>query len=446
MCRVKRHVVRGGARAVIEGIVALLALVSLVVFGMPIGFAGIFVGGIGLLSMAGLKVGLLQLGILPYSLARNYNFLVVPLFLLMGHLAFEAGITRQIYRTGRSWLGHLPGGLGLATIFGGAGFAAACGASVASASVLTKVCLPELDANRYDRRLSLGCISSVGTFAMMIPPSSALVIFGVMTETSISRLLMAGILPGILTAMVYGIAVVIRVKLKPSIAPPLPAEPWSDRIRSSKDLLGTAALIFLVLGGIYSGIFTATEAAALGALGALILSVFARAPLLSMLPAALRSTAESTASVFTAVVGLLVFSVFLAYTGFPTLLVRLIVESQLSPHLVMTLIIILYIFMGMFFEPLGMMVLTLPVLFPVVVDLGFDPVWFGVITIKTAEIGMVTPPIGMNLYVMKATEPSLSLGDLFRGAGAFIPCDLVVLALLVAFPGIALLLPNSMFG
>lgn len=430
----------------IEGIVALIALVSLVAFGMPIGFAGILVGGAGLLLMAGLDVGLLQLGILPYSLARNYNFLVVPLFLLMGHLAFEAGITRQIYATGRSWLGHLPGGLGLATIFGGAGFAAACGASVASASVLTRLCLPELDANRYDRRLSLGCISSVGTFAMMIPPSSALVIYGVMTETSISRLLMAGILPGLLTAVVYGVAVVVRVKLAPSIAPPCPAEPWSDRIRSSKGILGVAALILLVLGGIYSGVFTATEAAALGALGALILAVLARVPVRSVLPAALRSTAESTASVFTAVLGLLVFSVFLAYTGFPTLLVKLVTESQLSPHFVIALIVVLYIFMGMFFEPLGMMVLTLPVLFPVVVDLGFDPVWFGVITIKTAEIGMVTPPVGMNLYVMKATDPSLALGDLFRGAGAFIPCDLAVLALLLAFPEIALLIPDSMFG
>ena len=429
-----------------EGITGLVALVALIGLGMPIGFAGLFVGGMGLLLMAGLEVGLLQFGILPFSLARNYNFLVVPLFLLMGHLAFEAGITRQIYATGRSWLGHLPGGLGLATIFGGAGFAAACGASVASASVLTKLCLPELDAFKYDRRLSLGCISSVGTFAMMIPPSSALIIYGVMTETSISRLLMAGILPGILTALIYGVSVILRVKVNPALAPPCPPETWTQRLQSTKGVLGVAVLVFLVLGGIYSGVFTATEAAALGALGALVLAGIARAPLRSILPDALKGTAESTVSIFIAVVGLLVFSVFLAYTGFPSRLVQGVAELGLSPNLVISLIILLYIFLGMFFEPLGMMVLTLPVLFPLVTGLGFDPVWFGVITIKTAEIGMVTPPVGMNLYVMKATDPSLDLGDLFRGAAAFIPCDLVVLALLVAFPGIALFIPDSMFG
>ena len=413
---------------------------------MPIGFAGLFVGGMGLLLMAGLEVGLLQFGILPYSLARNYNFLVVPLFLLMGHLAFEAGVTRQIYATGRSWLGHLPGGLGLATIFGGAGFAAACGASVASASVLTKLCLPELDAFKYNRRLSLGCISSVGTFAMMIPPSSALIIYGVMTESSISRLLMAGILPGILTALVYGVLVVLRVKVNPALAPPCPAETWKQRLHSMKGVVGVGVLVVLVLGGIYSGIFTATEAAALGALGALVLAMIARVPVRSILPEALKGTAESTVTIFIAVVGLLVFSVFLAYTGFPSRLAQGVVESGLSPNTVISLIILLYIFLGMFFEPLGMMVLTLPVLFPVVTSLGFDPVWFGVITIKTAEIGMVTPPVGMNLYVMKATDPNVDLGDLFKGAAWFIPCDLVVLALLVAFPGIALLIPNSMFG
>jgi len=430
----------------VEGIIGLAVLLTLIALGMPIGFSGLLVGGVGLMLTAGLKVGLLQVGLLPCSLLWNYNFLVVPLFLLMGYLAYEAGITGQVYNTGRKWLGHLPGGLGLATIFGGAGFAAACGASVASASVLTKVCLPELDAYRYNRRLSLGCIASVGTFAMMIPPSAALVIYGIMTETSIARLLLAGAIPGAITAFVYGLSVVLRVKLNPSLAPPYPAASWKDRFISLRGVIGVLVLAGLVLGGIYSGIFSPTEAGGLGAAGALILAVVLRRANRSVVQEALRGAAVSTSSIFMAVLGLLVFSVFLAYTRLPIDMAEAIAGLEVSRYIVLSLIMLLYIFLGMFFEPLGMMVLTLPVVFPVIVALGFDPVWFGVITIKTAEIGMVTPPVGMNVYVMKATVPEVHLGDIFKGILAFIPCDLVVLALLVAYPQIALILPNSMFG
>ncbi|MDP6342017.1 MAG: TRAP transporter large permease, partial [Alphaproteobacteria bacterium] len=370
------------------------------------------------------------------------TLLVLPLFIMMGFFAYYAGITRDLYWAARQWLGHLPGGLAIATIFGSAGFAAACGASTASAAVMGRVALPELKKYGYDDKVSTGCVAAGGTMATMIPPSVLMVIYGFIAEESIGALLLAGFLPGLLEAFSYSLMLILRFKFNPSLGPPIKGITWSERFRSIKGVWGMVVLIFLVMGTIYTGIATPTEAAGVGAFGALMLAL----PRINFkkFKDAMIETARTTAMIFAIVAGVLIFVHFLGFTGMPAELSEGIVSLDMHPTLILICILALYLVLGMFLDGIGMLLLTVPIILPSIKELGIDPIVFGVLVVRMVEIGLITPPVGLNVYILKGVAPNVKMGDMFRGCGWFVCVDLINVAILIAFPQIILLIPNTM--
>ena len=321
---------------------------------------------------------------------------------MMGFFAYYANITRDIYWAARQWLGHLPGGLAVATIIGCAGFAAACGASTASAAVMGRVALPELKKYGYDDKVSTGCVAAGGTMAIMIPPSVLFVIYG----------------------------------------PPIRGITWRDRFRSLKGIWGMIVIIMLVMGSMYTGLATPTEAAGIGALGALIMAL----PRLSFgeFSSAMVETVRTTALIFAIVAGVLIYVHFLGFTGTPAAIANKIIHWDLSPMVVLIGILCLYLFLGMFIDGIGMVLLTVPIVLPTIKTLGIDPIVFGVLVVRMVEIGLMTPPVGLNVYVLKGVAKDVSMGDIFRGCGWFVFVDIINVAILLAFPQIMLLIPHSM--
>jgi len=372
----------------------------------------------------------------------NYNLLVLPLFILMGFFAYYAGITRDLYWAARQWFGHLPGGLAIATILGSAGFAAACGASTASAAVMGRVALPELKKYGYDDRVSTGCVAAGGTMATMIPPSVLMVVYGFIAEQSIGALLLAGILPGLLEAVSYSIMLLVRFRLNPALGPPIRGITWPDRFRSLTGVWGLIVLIVLVMGGIYSGVATPTEAAGVGALGALAMAL----PRLTgrKFWGAVVETARASSLIFAIVAGVLIYVNFLGFTGMPGAVAAFIAALDAPPMVVLICILALYLVLGMFLDGIGMILLTVPIILPTIQHLGINPIVFGVLVIRMVEIGLITPPVGLNVYVLRGVAPNVSMGDMFRGCGWFVFVDLINVGILLAFPQIILLIPQTM--
>jgi tripartite ATP-independent transporter DctM subunit len=372
----------------------------------------------------------------------NYNLLVLPLFLMMGFFAYYAGITRDLYWAARQWLGHLPGGLAIATVIGCAGFAAACGASTASAAVMGRVALPELKKYGYDDKVSTGCVAAGGTMAIMIPPSVLMVIYGFIAEESIGALLLAGILPGLLQAASYTVMLLLRFKHNPALGPAITGITWAERVRSLAGVWGMVTLILLVMGSMYTGLATPTEAAGVGALGALLLAL----PRLTWQTfwSAMIETARTTAMIFAIVAGVLIYVHFLGFTGMPAAVADWIVHLNLPTWIVLIGILALYLVLGMFLDGIGMILLTVPIILLTIKLLGIHPVVFGVLVIRMVEIGLMTPTVGLNVYVLKGVAPNVSMGDIFRGCGWFVFVDIINVALLMAFPIIILLIPMTM--
>jgi len=372
----------------------------------------------------------------------NYNLLVLPLFILMGFFAYYAGITRDLYWAARQWFGHLPGGLAIATILGSAGFAAACGASTASAAVMGRVALPELKKYGYDDRVSTGCVAAGGTMATMIPPSVLMVVYGFIAEQSIGALLLAGILPGLLEAVSYSIMLLVRFRLNPALGPPIRGITWPDRFRSLTGVWGLIVLIVLVMGGIYSGVATPTEAAGVGALGACAMAL----PRLTgrKFWGAVVETARASSLIFAIVAGVLIYVNFLGFTGMPGAVAAFIAALDAPPMVVLICILALYLVLGMFLDGIGMILLTVPIILPTIQHLGINPIVFGVLVIRMVEIGLITPPVGLNVYVLRGVAPNVSMGDMFRGCGWFVFVDLINVGILLAFPQIILLIPQTM--
>jgi tripartite ATP-independent transporter DctM subunit len=424
------------------GLLGILGLSLLLASGMRIAYATALCGLIGLWLLRGYEPAAGLAGLMPYAESSHYSLLVLPLFVLMGYLAHHAGITAGIYRAARQWLGHLPGGLAIATIFGCAGFAAACGASTASAAVMGRVSMPELKRYGYDQKVAAGCVAAGGTLATMIPPSVIMVIYGFIAEQSIGALLLAGILPGLLQAVSYSVMLYIRFRIDPSLGPSLPRAGWRDRVGSLGGTWGIFVLIAIVLGGIYTGLATPTEAAGIGALGAFVMAL----PRMRRgdLRAALLDTARTTAMIFAIVVGVLIFVRFLAYTGMPGALVDTVLALDVNRYLVLIAILALYLVLGMFLDGIGMLLLTVPIVLPAVTALGFDPIFFGVLVVRMIEIGLITPPVGLNAFVLKGVAPDVPLGNIFRGCGWFVVVDLINVAILIAFPAIILFIPGTM--
>jgi tripartite ATP-independent transporter DctM subunit len=424
------------------GIVSFVALTLFLMSGVRIAFATALCGFIGLWILRGYDPAAVLSATTVLGHLTSYNLLVLPLFIMMGFFAYYANITRDIYWAARQWLGHLPGGLAVATIIGCAGFAAACGASTASAAVMGRVALPELKKFGYDDKVSTGCVAAGGTMAIMIPPSVLMVIYGFIAEESIGALLLAGILPGLLQAASYVAMLVIRFKLNPALGPPITGIGWSDRFRSLKGVWGMIVIVLLVMGSMYTGIATPTEAAGVGAIGALLLAV----PRMRFrdFGSALVETVRTTALIFAIVAGVLIFVHFLGFTGTPAAIANAIAESGLPPIVVLIGILVLYLFLGMFIDGIGMVLLTVPIVLPTIKQLGIDPIVFGVLVVRMVEIGLMTPPVGLNVYVLKGVAKGVSMGDIFRGCGWFVLVDIINVAILVAFPAIILLIPSTM--
>lgn len=424
------------------GIVGIFGLSLLLVSGMRIAYATALCGLIGLWALRGYEPAAGMAGLMPYAEASHYSLLVLPLFVLMGYLAHHAGITRNIYWAARQWLGHLPGGLAIATIFGCAGFAAACGASTASAAVMGRVAMPELKRYGYDEKIAAGCVAAGGTLATMIPPSVIMVIYGFIAEQSIGALLLAGILPGLLQATTYSVMLYIRFRINPALGPSISGISWTDRFKSLSGTWGIFVLILIVLGGIYTGFSTPTEAAGIGALGAFVMAV----PRMRRgdLKTALLETARTTAMIFAIVIGVLIFVRFLAFSGMPEALLETVIDLDVNRYVVLIAILALYLVLGMFLDGIGMLLLTVPIVLPAVIALGFNPIFFGVLVVRMVEIGLITPPVGLNAFVLKGVAPDVPIRNIFRGCGWFVVVDIINVAILIMFPAIILFIPEMM--
>jgi tripartite ATP-independent transporter DctM subunit len=424
------------------GVLSLLALTAFLMSGVRIAFATAICGFLGLWILRGYEPAASLSAQTIVGHITNYNLLVVPLFIMMGFFAYYANITRDIYWAARQWLGHLPGGLAVATIAGCAGFAAACGASTASAAVMGRVALPELKKYGYDDKVSTGCVAAGGTMAIMIPPSVLIVIYGFIAEESIGALLLAGILPGLLQGITYIAMLMFRFKLDPSLGPPIQGITWSDRLVSLKGIWGMIVIILLVMGSMYTGLATPTESAGIGAIGALLMAL----PRLKGkdFAEAMTETVRTTALIFAIVAGVLIYVHFLGFTGTPAAMAKAISELDVSPMVVLIGILLLYLVLGMFIDGIGMVLLTVPIILPTIKHLGIDPIVFGILVVRMVEIGLMTPPVGLNVYVLKGVAKGVSMGDIFKGCGWFVAVDIVNVAILLAFPWIILAIPNSM--
>ncbi len=416
----------------------------MVILGTWIGFAAAFVGLIGITLIKGWAATGGVAGFLPYSVSASFGLSVIPLFILMGYFAFHAGLTSDLFSTARAWVGHFPGGLAIATAFGSAGFGACSGSSTAAAAVMGRVSIPEMKKYNYDASLAAGSVAASGTMASMIPPSVVMVIYGVITEQSIGTLLIAGFLPGLSEALLYSGMIYTRCRLKPSLGGALPAYPWKARLASLKGVWGMQVLLAMILGGIYTGVFTPTEAGGIGAFGALAMALVMRKLTWQNFKDSLLETGKTTAMIFGTLVGVLILLRFFALSG----VTRAFTDTMLGLHLpeigILIIILFIYVILGMFVSATGMLMLSLPIVFPIVMGLGYDAIWFGVIAVRMAEVAFITPPVGMNVYAVRAVVPDIAVEDIFKGTFWFLGMDMINLALLIAFPVIALWLPSTM--
>jgi len=428
------------------GCIGLAVMALLVVLGMHIAFATALVGFVGVAIMRDAGAAANMLGWLPYGIVTRYAFSVVPLFIIMGIFAYHAGLTDDLFFTARQWVGHLPGGLAIASVWACAGFAACTGASTASAAVMGRVAIPEMRKYGYHPRLASGVVAASGTLASLIPPSVILVIYGMITEKSIGLLLIAGVIPGIVSAAIYAGMIYVRVTIKPDLGRPQPRVSWGQRFYALRKTWGVLVLIIIVIGGIYSGIFTPTEAGGAGAFGAFVMALSMRRLTVAKVKDALLETGRTTVMLFIVIVGVLIFVRFMALTGLPRTFGGFVVELP-GPRIVKLLMILsLYVFLGMFINAIGMLMLTLPVVFPAIVALGFDQIWFGIIVVVMCEISQITPPVGLNVYIINSVAPDIPVEEIFRGAFYFLMMDFFTLALFITFPQIITFLPSRMVG
>lgn len=427
-----------------KAILAVAALFGLIFLRLPIAFALILVGFVGFALIIGWSPSLAMVAQIAYDTGLSYELSILPLFILMGNFVSRAGFSDELYSASNAFLGHRRGGLAMATIVACGGFSAVCGSSLATAATMTKVAMPPMRQYGYAPSLAAGSIAAGGTLGILIPPSVILVIYGLLTETSIGALFIAGILPGLLGVLGYMAAVQAVVRVKPALGPAAVHTNWAERFRRLRGVWGIVILFVLVMGGIYGGIFTTTEAAGVGAGGAFLLALMRRRITLPLLYAVLVESARSTAMLFFVLIGALIFSNLVNIAGLPAALTSWVQSLAVDPFVVIALIVLIYFVLGCVFESVSMILLTVPMFFPVVTSLGFDPIWFGILVVMVTEIGLITPPVGLNVFVMRSLLPDVDVGTIFKGVLPFILSDFVRIALIVLFPGIALFLPSLM--
>ena len=429
----------------VVGMAGLLAMFVLIILQVPVGVAMGVVGVIGTGLIIGFGPALTLLGTEPSSAISSEGLAVIAMFLLMGNLANVGGLSSELYRLAYAWLGHRRGGLIYATIGACAGFGAVCGSSVATAATMVRIALPEMIQRGYSKSLAAGAIASGGTLGMIIPPSVVMILYAILTENSIIALFLAAVIPGLLAVVFYFIATSITMRLYPNLAPVGRKVEWSERWATTRSNWAVLLLATAVSGGIYSGIFTVTEAASVGATLALLIALFRRRLGLKNFLGCLGDTASNTGLIFIIIIGASVFSYFATLSGLPNAAVDWIEGLGLPPLAVVGMLVIFYIILGSIFDTIAAMVLTLPFVYPLVISMGYDPIWWGVVNVVVIELGMITPPIGINVFVLHAMADDLPLSRIFKGVIPFLLADVVRLVVLILFPGLCLWLPAA-FG
>ena len=429
----------------ITALLGFAILLGLCFFGFRVGFATLFVGLVGFAMERGLPAALSMAGHQILDDAMNYNLSVIPLFILMGVFIYRADISRDLYVAAYAGLGQFRGGLALSTVVACAGFSAVCGSSLATAATMTKVAMPEMRKYQYQDSLAAGTIAAGGTLGIMIPPSVPLVIYGIIAEQDIGKLFIAGVLPGILLVLLFLVAVAVSVQLNPEAGPAGDRLPPEDVRRALRAVWPVMGLFVLVLGGIYGSLFTPTEAAGIGAFGAAVIAL-ARGHLrvLREWRAALVEAAKTTATLFIVIFGALVFAQFINLSGMPYDLLDLAERLKLSPLQLVIFVALIAVLMGMVFESIGILLLLVPVFLPALYASGIDMIWFGIVVVLVTELGLITPPIGMNVFVVKSMMPDIDLAQIFKGVVPFIAADVVALLLVLSLPAIATYLPALM--
>lgn len=430
---------------IVLGIIGLAAVIVLAALRMQIGFALATVGFLGLAYLRSLEVAIAVVRSQIFYTVYHYGFTVIPLFVLLGAVAASSGIGERFYLAADKWLGQVRGGLALATMGTCAGFAAVCGSSVAETATMCKLAFPEMERHKYKPELSAGCIATGGTLGILIPPSLPLILYAVITEESIGKLFMAGIIPGIIHASLYMLVILAWVRLVPSIAPsPKRGVPIREKLASLSGTGEIVALFVLVMGGIFFGFFTPTEAGGIGAAGAILITLARRMLNRQKFLTALVDTTRIAAMISLLLVGALIFKRFLAMSRLPFELVDTVAGFSLSPISLMWIILLSFLLLGTIMDTPSMLVIMVPIYFPLVTGLGFDPIWFGIIVVVICEIGMITPPVGMNVWIIAGMLPHVPMEKIFKGVLIFLTADLAIMSLLVIFPQLALFLPSIM--
>ncbi|MFH1647756.1 MAG: TRAP transporter large permease [Chloroflexota bacterium] len=426
------------------GVIGVGVLLVLLFSRMPIGFVMGLVGFAGFAYLAGFEGGLGVLRTVVYSTFADYGLSVIPLFILMGSFCFYAGLSKDLYDMVHSWLGQFRGGLAMATVGACAGFAAISGSSLATAATMGTVALPEMKRYNYDDRLATGAVAAGGTIGILIPPSVILILYGVITEQSIGKLFLAGFIPGVLEAVFYMVTIYILCRSNPQMGPPGPRTGFIEKITSLKNTWIVLALFVLVIGGIYLGVFSPTEAAGVGAFGAFIFGLARRRLGWKAFKDSLVGTGRTTAMIFVIILGAMVLGYFLAISRIPFVLADYVGALAVNRYVILVLVLLVYLVLGCMMDSLAIMLLITPIFFPLIMSLGFNPIWFGILTTRMTEIGLITPPVGLNVYVIRGVAGDVPMGTIFRGIVPFLIADIFEVALLISVPQLSLFLPGFM--
>ena len=439
-------------------LIALAILLAIIFLGMPVAIATALVGVIGFAYLKGLDIISLSawlefnwkapLNVLAgrfFETAKDTNLAILPLFIFMGNMISRVGMARDLYDTSNAFLAHRRGGLASATVMACGGFASVCGSSLATVATMGKVSLPAMRDKGYQDSISAGCIAAGGTLGILIPPSSMLIIYGILTETSIRELFVAGFIPGIIGLIGYLLAVQYVAWRKPEQCPAGEYTPWLMRFKKLKNIIPVMILFIIVLGGIYLGVITPEESAGIGAVGSVVIALIYRRFTVTIFKEVLADSVRTSAAIFCIVIGALTLSTFVTRAGLPAELLELVTAFDVAPYAVIFIILAIYIVLGMFFDSFAMLLLTVPIFYPLVAGLGFDLVWFGIIVIIVTEISMITPPIGINVFVLNTVMPDLKVATIFKGVTPFWVADMIRLVLLTLLPSISLVMPYLLY-
>jgi len=424
------------------GIIGIVVLIVIFLLGMPVAFTMAFMGTIGFMVVKGADAGL---GILArdfWDTWSSYSLTVIPMFVFMGSVAFYAGMSGRLYDGAYTLFGRMRGGLALATVVATAGFSAICGSTNATAAAMGKVAIPEMRRHGYDPGLACGCMAAAGSLGIMIPPSTIFIIYGILSEQSIGKLFIAGVVPGLILAFLFCLVVYAWAMFNPTSAPAGGSTTLKQKLMGLTGLLEMVFLFALVLGGLFAGLFSPTQAAGVGTAAAIVIGLIRRTLNLRKFWLSIKDTLLISAMIMTIVAGATVFGHFMAVTGIPSAAADFLGGLPVPPIVVMILILVMYLVAGMFMDSLAMVTLTVPILYPTVMRLGFDPIWFGVIIVLVVEMGVITPPVGINVYIIKGVAPDVPMGQMFRGASLFLVGMIVLAALLLIFPILATWLPS----